>query len=39
MKIYVTNVFVDNQDKAEKFYCDILGFKVKNDVPIGGIAG
>lgn len=35
MKIYVTNVFVDDQDKAEKFYCDVLGFKVKNDVPIG----
>ena len=35
MKIYVTNVFVDDQTKAEKFYCDILGFKVKNDIPLG----
>lgn len=35
MKIYVTNVFVDDQDKAKKFYCDVLGFKVKSDVPIG----
>lgn len=35
MKIYVTNVFVDNQDKAEKFYTDILGFKVKNNIPLG----
>ena len=35
MKIYVTSVFVDDQDKAEKFYTDVLGFKVKNDVPLG----
>ena len=35
MKIYVTSVFVDDQDKAEKFYTDVLGFQVKNDVPLG----
>ena len=35
MKIYVTSIFVDNQDKAEKFYTDILGFRVKNNVPLG----
>lgn len=35
MKIYVTSVFVDDQGKAEKFYCDVLGFKVKNDVWVG----
>ena len=35
MKIYVTSVFVDNQEKALKFYTDILGFAVKNDVPVG----
>ena len=35
MKIYVTSVFVDDQSKAEKFYCDILGFKVRNDIPMG----
>ncbi len=35
MKIYVTSVFVDDQDKAEKFYCDILGFSVKTNVPVG----
>ena len=32
MKIHLTNVFVDDQDKAEKFYSNILGFKVKNDI-------
>jgi len=35
MQIYVTSVFVDDQDKAEKFYVDVLGFKVKNDVLLG----
>jgi catechol 2,3-dioxygenase-like lactoylglutathione lyase family enzyme len=35
MRIYVTGVFVDDQEKAEKFYCDVLGFKVKNDIPVG----
>ena len=35
MKIHVTNVFVDDQDEAENFYTDILGFKVKNNIPLG----
>ena len=35
MRIYVTSIFVDDQDKAEKFYTDVLGFKVKNNVPLG----
>ena len=35
MRIYVTGVFVDDQDKAEKFYTDVLGFKVKNNIPLG----
>jgi len=35
MKIYVTGVFVDDQDKAEKFYTEVLGFKVKHDIPLG----
>ncbi|MEL7026340.1 MAG: VOC family protein [Pseudomonadota bacterium] len=35
MKIYVTNVFVDDQEKAEKFYTEVLGFEVKNNIPLG----
>lgn len=35
MKIYVTSIFVDDQDKAEKFYTDILGFEIKNNIPLG----
>ncbi|WP_299643404.1 VOC family protein [uncultured Ruegeria sp.] len=35
MKIYVTSIFVDDQDKAEKFYTEVLGFKVKHNIPLG----
>lgn len=35
MKIYVTSIFVDNQDKAEKFYTEILGFRVKHNIALG----
>jgi catechol 2,3-dioxygenase-like lactoylglutathione lyase family enzyme len=35
MKIYLTSVFVDDQDKALRFYTDVLGFVKKHDVPLG----
>lgn len=35
MKIYVTSVFVDDQDKAEAFYTGVLGFQVKHNIPLG----
>jgi catechol 2,3-dioxygenase-like lactoylglutathione lyase family enzyme len=35
MKVYITNVFVDDQDKALKFYTEILGFIKKTEVPAG----
>lgn len=35
MEIHVTNVFVDDQEKAHKFYTNILGFETKNDIPLG----
>jgi catechol 2,3-dioxygenase-like lactoylglutathione lyase family enzyme len=35
MRIVVTSVFVDDQAKALAFYTDILGFKKKQDVPMG----
>ena len=35
MKIIVTNVFVDDQEKALKFYTGTLGFEKKNDIPVG----
>lgn len=35
MRIYVTSVLVDDQSKAQDFYTRVLGFSVKNDVPVG----
>lgn len=35
MKIVVTSVLVDDQEKALKFYTEVLGFVKKNDVPLG----
>ncbi|OUM84489.1 MAG: glyoxalase [Bacillus thermozeamaize] len=35
MKIVVTSVFVDNQEKALEFYTKKLGFVKKHDVPAG----
>jgi predicted enzyme related to lactoylglutathione lyase len=35
MKIKVTSIFVDDQDKALRFYTDVLGFAEKNDFSQG----
>lgn len=35
MKIKLNSVFVDNQDKALKFYTEVLGFVKKADIPLG----
>ncbi|MDW4905356.1 VOC family protein [Streptomyces sp. ADMS] len=35
MRIHLTSVFVDDQDKALRFYTDVLGFVKKTEVPIG----
>jgi catechol 2,3-dioxygenase-like lactoylglutathione lyase family enzyme len=35
MKIVVTSVLVDDQDKALRFYTDVLGFIKKTEVPMG----
>ena len=35
MRIVLTSVFVDDQDKALKFYTETLGFVKKTEVPLG----
>ena len=35
MKIKITSVFVDDQDKALTFYTEVLGFVKKSDIPVG----
>ncbi|MFJ5263738.1 VOC family protein [Streptomyces sp. NPDC088387] len=38
MRIHLTQVFVEDQEKALRFYTDTLGFVKKHDVPLGGEA-
>ena len=35
MRIYITSVLVDDQEKALRFYTDVLGFQKKTDIPVG----
>jgi predicted enzyme related to lactoylglutathione lyase len=34
-KVSYCNVYVDDQDQAKRFYCDVMGFEIKHDIPIG----
>jgi catechol 2,3-dioxygenase-like lactoylglutathione lyase family enzyme len=36
MRIRLVSLFVDDQDKALRFYTEVLGFKKKHDIPMGG---
>jgi len=35
MRIKLTSIMVDDQDKALRFYTDVLGFRKKHEVPVG----
>ena len=35
MRINLTSVLVDDQDKALRFYTDVLGFVKKTEIPLG----
>lgn len=35
MRITLTSVLVDDQDKALRFYTEVLGFTPKHDIPMG----
>jgi catechol 2,3-dioxygenase-like lactoylglutathione lyase family enzyme len=35
MRIHLSSVFVDDQDKALRFYTEVLGFVKKHEVPLG----
>ncbi len=35
MRIHLTSVLVDDQEKALRFYTDVLGFVKKTEVPLG----
>lgn len=35
MRINISSVMVDDQEKALKFYTEVLGFELRTDMPIG----
>jgi catechol 2,3-dioxygenase-like lactoylglutathione lyase family enzyme len=35
MKINLTSMLVDDQDKALRFYTEVLGFEKKTEIPLG----
>ena len=35
MRIHLTSVMVDDQQKAQQFYTTVLGFETKLDLPLG----
>ena len=35
LRIKLTSIMVDDQDKALRFYTDVLGFQTKHDIPVG----
>src|SRR5262249_29219648 len=35
MKIKLTSIMVDDQEKALKFYTEVLGFAKKHEIPVG----
>ena len=35
MRIGITGIFVDDQDRAERFYTEVLGLQVKTSAPYG----
>jgi catechol 2,3-dioxygenase-like lactoylglutathione lyase family enzyme len=35
VRINLTSILVDDQEKALRFYTDVLGFVPKNDIPMG----
>jgi catechol 2,3-dioxygenase-like lactoylglutathione lyase family enzyme len=35
VKIKLASIFVDDQERAARFYTDVLGFVIKHDIPVG----
>src|ERR1700704_1089825 len=35
MRIKLTSIMVDDQDKALRFYTEVLGFRKKHEIPVG----
>ena len=35
IRVKLMSIMVDDQDRARRFYTDVLGFRIKHDIPIG----
>lgn len=35
MRLELTSIFVDDQNRARDFYTDVLGFEIRHDEPMG----
>ena len=35
MRIKLSSIMVDDQEKALRFYTEVLGFTKKHDIPVG----
>jgi len=36
IRVKLTSIMVDDQDRARRFYTEVLGFVIKHDIPMGG---
>lgn len=36
IRVKLTSILVNDQDRARRFYTDMLGFQIKHDIPMGG---
>lgn len=38
IRVKLMSIMVSDQDRARRFYTEMLGFKIKHDIPMGGAA-
>jgi catechol 2,3-dioxygenase-like lactoylglutathione lyase family enzyme len=36
IRVKLTSLLVNDQDRARRFYTQVLGFVIKHDIPLGG---
>ena len=36
IRVKLMSIMVNDQDRARRFYSDVLGFRIKHDIPCGG---
>jgi catechol 2,3-dioxygenase-like lactoylglutathione lyase family enzyme len=38
IRVKLTSIMVNDQDRGRRFYTEVLGFDIKHDIPMGGAA-